>query len=439
MNLADWFREKRDPSRRRRRGGGHADDRRCRVALEQLEDRFLLSYSITDLGTLGSTLSYGNAINNRGWVVGSSELPCHCASHPILWANGAMHDLGTLGGATANDAFGINDLGEVVGTTIHAFLWTRESGMMDLGFAGNAYKVNNRTEIVGKVSASSHAFLWRDGSLLDLGTLYGGVSAAYGINNSGQVVGQSSGRAFLWTEQAGMKDLGTFDGTNGGATGADAINDLGQIVGASYSSAFGTHAAYFSRFGPVDLGTLGGFSEASAVNNLGQVVGDSGGRAFLTDLYGGPMMDLNTLIPPDSGWSNLFTADGINDAGQIVGTGQLPGYDMIHAFLLTPEDDMGVALVTAAPESSGVPITTPVVADPLNAAAPLPEVVAVAAPLSEVVAVSPETTVPTASSGTALPVVQDPSATDLFFAASSPELTGLSTGWDNALAGAALG
>src|SRR5262245_25872969 len=99
-----------------------------------------------------------------------------------------------------------------------------------------------------------------------------------------------------------MHDLGSLDGASDGTSAATAINDLNQIVGNAYSSQFGTtHAVSFTRQGVIDLGTLGGLSEASAVNNLGQVVGDSytafGPHAFLTDLHGGPMVDLNTLIP----------------------------------------------------------------------------------------------------------------------------------------------
>jgi len=76
-----------------------------------------------------------------------------------------------------------------------------------------------------------------------------------------------------------------------------------------------------------DLGTLGeslwGESSAFGINGAGQVVGysdtDSGARhAFL--YQDGQMTDLNTLIPPDSGW-RLSEAQDINDKGRIVGTG----------------------------------------------------------------------------------------------------------------------
>jgi probable HAF family extracellular repeat protein len=342
MSFIDLFRRSRRLSRRKDRSGRRRECRRPPLTVERLEERCLLtSYSITDLGTLGGNQSYAYGINNRGQVAGVADIPCGCIEHPFLWAGGVLHDL-TPGQASAR-ATGLNDLGQVVGknTSGHPFLWSRASGMKDLGFTGIADKVNNRGDVVGQTGYPNHAFLWRDGHYLDLGTLGGGDdgSTATGINNRGEVVGQASGRAFLWTPGTGMEDLGSLDGNPGSTSDAAAINDRGQIVGTSFSYALGTsHAVYYSSSGVIDLGTLGGYSEAKALNNLGQVVGLSNGDAFLTDLQGGPMVDLNTLIPPDSGWVRLFEANGINDAGQIVGAGQLPGYDVIHAYLLTPND-----------------------------------------------------------------------------------------------------
>jgi probable HAF family extracellular repeat protein len=85
-----------------------------------------------------------------------------------------------------------------------------------------------------------------------------------------------------------------------------------------------------------DLGTLSGFRQelsiAYDINNSGQIVGDSGNRAFLYE--NGSMIDLNSLIDPNSGWT-LFTAKDINSTGQIVGVGSVDD-QYGRLFLLTP-------------------------------------------------------------------------------------------------------
>jgi probable HAF family extracellular repeat protein len=118
------------------------------------------------------------------------------------------------------------------------------------------------------------------------------------------------------------------------------INDSGQVVGASWtgSQQLPTHAFLYSGSGPmIDLGTLGGgdFSEALGINASGQVVGDSNGLAFLYS-GSGPMQDLNDLIPP--GLWTLSKAVAINDRGQIVGGGMIGG--AYEAFLLTPVPEL---------------------------------------------------------------------------------------------------
>ncbi len=90
-----------------------------------------------------------------------------------------------------------------------------------------------------------------------------------------------------------------------------------------------------------DLGTLPGGTQSSAygINDSGQVVGWSNssssstlGQAFLYS--GRQMIDLNTLIPADSGWT-LRQAQAINSTGQIVAYGDKEGVGR-RALLLTP-------------------------------------------------------------------------------------------------------
>ena len=97
-----------------------------------------------------------------------------------------------------------------------------------------------------------------------------------------------------------------------------------------------------------DLGTLNnGGSYPTAINSHGDVVGyspfDTNSEPYVREdafLYtaAGGMVDLNSLIGADSNW-HLEFAMGINDAGQITGTGihYLPNFGATTAaFILTP-------------------------------------------------------------------------------------------------------
>tara|TARA_B100000676_G_C17990877_1_gene794817 strand:+ start:22 stop:384 length:363 start_codon:yes stop_codon:yes gene_type:complete len=82
--------------------------------------------------------------------------------------------------------------------------------------------------------------------------------------------------------------------------------------------------ATMSGKGQKDLGALdGNWSVARAINDHTAVVGEAdtgkGGSAFLWRTVHG-MLNLNDLIPPNTGW-HLITATDINNSGEIVGFG----------------------------------------------------------------------------------------------------------------------
>ena len=107
------------------------------------------------------------------------------------------------------------------------------------------------------------------------------------------------------------------------------------------SGAGATRHAFLTTDGVIhDLGTLPGFDDSVAydVDGAGEAVGAAApapdapnARALLW--RGGRTVDLNGLLPLNSGWV-LEEARAINNRGQIAGTGLFHGAP--RAFLLTP-------------------------------------------------------------------------------------------------------
>lgn len=314
-------------------------------------------YTLTDLGTLGGVYSIGRSINSAGQVAGLSTVYPN-DNNPIrafFWNGSSMKDLGALGAVektSASYGYGINDSGHVTGTatpqqpgdSTHAFVWNGTS-MQGLGTLGGSFSIgsdiNNAGHVTGSSQTSSltsNAFLWNGTAMQDLGSLGGSWSYGQSINDPGSIVGASqligdtAWRAFLWNG-ASMQDLGTLGGTH---SGAQAINNAGQITGWSWLPDGRIHATMWDGGSIQDLGALDGISSTGYdINNLGQVVGFSTNsgtpRAYLWEK--GLMIDLNYLTLNLEGMI-LTQALGINDAGQITGSGNINGET--HAFLLNP-------------------------------------------------------------------------------------------------------
>jgi probable HAF family extracellular repeat protein len=179
-----------------------------------------------DIGSLGGVVGFVGALNKRGQVIGGSSTAsnpgaCYVPSrqslefgdpncHPFLWDNGVLTDLNTSSaGGMPISSDGMNDLGEVVGAAV---------------FPNEVYD----------------AYLWSKGVATDLGHVEGDCySEAWAVNRSGQVVGDSFGcglvfqhAAFLW-ENGSLVDLNTLipAGSNLDLVFGNAINDRGEIAG----------------------------------------------------------------------------------------------------------------------------------------------------------------------------------------------------------------
>jgi probable HAF family extracellular repeat protein len=287
-----------------------------------------------DLGTFGGGQSAAFAVNGRGQVVGFAS---NTIADPFdgfgtqirayLWQNGVKQDLGTLGTGTDAMATLVNEHGQVAGVSF------------------TSTDINPRTG-----SPNIDPFFWENGKIQDIGTFGGGIGAPLQINNRGQVVGQEDlppggtgkAQAFLWRNGV-LTHLGTLPG--GISSRAHWINDAGEIVG--FSGIQNDQFLHAVLWNPeiVDLGTVDGdpCSLALSINSSGQIVGGtldcSTGvslHAFLWE-NGGPMVDLNTLIPPGSNLQ-LNQAVSINDRGEITGEAITSNGDN-HGFLLIPCDD----------------------------------------------------------------------------------------------------
>jgi probable HAF family extracellular repeat protein len=263
--------------------------------------RWTPAHGLEDLGLNGGVQSACTGINDNGDVVGVYFDATYTAHNFVAPRGGPMRDL-------SPDIFQVSSIanaGWITGYTTNAYAFRSLVDGVPQEF--NSYvsfgsHVNEAGHVTGwgwpggDLSIPSTAFRYTGtGTSVSLGTL-GGASGGTSINSSDVVVGWSEGtsglgyRAFRARPGSAIEDLGSLaGGFAGGVARSDGINDIGDIVGQSDSPSGWAAFLYTNADGMIDLNTRIPVADrgarslhwALAINNAGQiVVGYSGAYGY---------------------------------------------------------------------------------------------------------------------------------------------------------------
>lgn len=308
-------------------------------------------YTVTNLGLQPA------AINYRGQIVGTAEVSG--ASHAALY-DGTFHDLGVPPGDAGASAVAISQQGLICanvatqGQPPNLEVWLYQDRWLRPPQEGTMRQVptgiNSLRHIVGFDEISPGAGFYFDGKTynyeIDHFPFFQYVGA---INDHDQFTGQTTvgNRPFIADAKAGTAQFLQRDDGKSVSGAGTAINESGDVAG-SYTPPganpqFASHAFLYAKGVFTDIAGWGGLASGRGVNDSDQVVGYSslayGVPPFHAFLYDGSIHDLNGLVDPGSGWL-LEKSFGINDAGEIIGTGTFMG-QANQGFLLTPIPEPG--------------------------------------------------------------------------------------------------
>jgi probable HAF family extracellular repeat protein len=216
--------------------------------------------------------------------------------------------------------------------------------------------INNASvvQVVGQnANLHQHAYLWDSvHGQQDLGTVGSDLSSeAYGINDSGQVVGWSftftsnyefgstltSEHAFLWPGSRGMQNIGKGDLASG-------INSAGEVCGTLNYDQSGETAGLWNGKWTSPAGVP---PRLAGINNYGQVCGTSNVSSSVQQAFlwtpataggtTGTLQNLGTLGGASAG------ANALNGQGSVTGSAALPGGNLYHAFVWRPASANGTS------------------------------------------------------------------------------------------------
>jgi len=337
-------------------------------------------YQIYDIGVIdaGDDASQGFGVSHGGIAVGRSIRTG--GSQAFTWTlNGGIVGLPNLAGRSHAVSNNANDSGVVVGTAATTLFGTgrlpviwQNGAVSQLPLPpgetlGDANSVNASTVAVGSVDAgiSQRGVIFSGGNatVITQTTPTGSFFlTAFGINDSGRVVGQgidpnnaarNVGIVFDIGQNVAF-EVGALPGFNGAL--AFGVSNTGYVVGSSMlNQGSGLPFIWSDQGGMVAVPLATGTSEGSAraVNSAGWVVGNDSSAFSIPFLYDGiNTYRLADLIPPNSGWdlsmNTSSSADGISEDGVIVGTGVHNGET--HAYAMVP--------LTASPTPTPTPTAT---------------------------------------------------------------------------------
>jgi len=286
-------------------------------------------------------------------LLGSLALSTTCLAQPRY----ALTDLGVLPGHAGSQAFGLNDLGDVVGSSFSAtvngevgFLWhggaLRSLGKLTGGNYSDARSVNALGVVVGDGDTGNfrpQSWVTTPAGLYNFFPNNGGNTHAVRINDSGAICGYytkslsgwvSSWHGAIWTpdpkdaRKYRQVDLPVLLGPDPKFKGTVALpaafNQSGQAAGYAANEVIGQHACFWNNDAThsiVDLGSYpgDGSSLANAMNDLGQVAGESHPAFGSRPIVWNNDSAHSPIALPFPGTDNYGSATAINNAGQIVG------------------------------------------------------------------------------------------------------------------------